>query len=618
MEKEAFPFGVRLQEFAYWVNGGRFPAALFTDHKNLIALFNDKARPLSCTKPNRARLTRWGINLLSMKYIIYHIDGEENRLPDLGTRWGNRFLSREAFKRGMRLGPHMMMKAWTNAEPQQGATCRKCALRLPHAKTTAKVVLPDGDADTNFVLPRLTDMVDIKFIKAAQKKHAKSRPSHYKKVAGVWRNKAREAWIPDGAKQLQHLLYAVAHQGPSGHRGRDITMTHLRGRVRWSSMREDVNRWRKACLQCVKNAKGDTVPRPLGTMLVPEFAGEVLMSDYIEIGPSDEGFVYILMNVDKLSKLVEFVPAVSATAIPVSKSILEWGSRYGLPEWLISDGGRHYANHAIKLIEQRMGVRQHITVAHCPWSNGSVEVVGFDLVFTLRCILSEFSLLVTQWPRVVPFLQYAVNHRPRKCLGDRSPIEVMTGRAPDMALDLVLWTGHNLKDATKIEVGVEQVDKHCDRIVASLDIMHEEIMDAELRKQRAKAAKEATNPHAHHFQVGDLVMVTVANTSVNPVCTEKARSRWQGPLEVVSLAPDQPSILHLRLLDDPDTIKPKPVHWTRCQRFAGKDFFASPRMIKSAQHDLTKFKIHNFVAWRAGPKGTVQLLAGGLSRFQGT
>ena len=106
------------------------------------------------------------------------------------------------------------------------------------------------------------------------------------------------------------------------------------------------------------------MPRPLGTMLLPEFAGEVLMSDYIEIGPSDEGFFYVLMNVDKLSKLVEFVPTVAATAMPVSKAIMDWGSRYGLPEWLISDGGRHYANHAIRLIEERMGVRQHIMVTH--------------------------------------------------------------------------------------------------------------------------------------------------------------------------------------------------------------------------------------------------------------
>ena len=63
-------------------------------------------------------------------------------------------------------------------------------------------------------------------------------------------------------------------------------------------------------------------------MLLPEFAGEVLMSDYIEIGPSDEGFFYVLMNVDKLSKLVEFVPTVAATAIPVSKAIMDWGSRH--------------------------------------------------------------------------------------------------------------------------------------------------------------------------------------------------------------------------------------------------------------------------------------------------
>ena len=48
-------------------------------------------------------------------------------------------------------------------------------------------------------------------------------------------------------------------------------------------------------------------------MLMSEFVDEILMSDYIEIGTSDEGFVYVLMNVDKLSKLVEFVPTEATT-----------------------------------------------------------------------------------------------------------------------------------------------------------------------------------------------------------------------------------------------------------------------------------------------------------------
>ena len=92
-------------------------------------------------------------------------------------------------------------------------------------------------------------------------------------------------------------------------------------------------------------------------------------------------------------------------------------------------------------------------------------------------------------------------------------------------------------------------------------------------------------------------MVTGTDTSVNPVCTDKARVRWQGPFEVVAVEADQPSILQVRLLGDPLTIKPKPVHWTRAKRFTGKEFAANPRLVKSAQHDLSKFKIRDFVTW---------------------
>ena len=53
--------------------------------------------------------------------------------------------------------------------------------------------------------------------------------------------------------------------------------------------------------------------------------------------------------------------------------------------------------------------------------------------------------------------------------------------------------------------------------------MHEELVGAELKWQRAKAAKDTTNPLAHRYEVGHLVMVTVRKISVNPVCTDKMR-----------------------------------------------------------------------------------------------
>ena len=61
VDKEGFCFGEKLRDYSHWINASRYPAALFTDHKNLLAFFDDAARPSSCTKPNRDRLTRWGL-----------------------------------------------------------------------------------------------------------------------------------------------------------------------------------------------------------------------------------------------------------------------------------------------------------------------------------------------------------------------------------------------------------------------------------------------------------------------------------------------------------------------------------------------------------------------------
>ena len=175
-------------------------------------------------------------------------------------------------------------------------------------------------------------------------------------------------------------------------------------------------------------------------------------------------------------------------------------------------------------------------------------------------------------------------------------------------MDLALWVGVKLDDAAVIDAAVDRVDKYCDKLTTAIDNMHEELVDAELKRQRRKLAKETNDSRAHSFQVGDLVMVTVANTAMNPANTTKTRLRWQGPCEVVSVEPGAPSEIHVRLLGDDPTEAAKPVHWTRVKRFAGKDFHAPPRMVRSAHHDWGKFKIRDFLGWRVGDKGEVQLL----------
>ena len=88
------------------------------------------------------------------------------------------------------------------------------------------------------------------------------------------------------------------------------------------------------------------------------------MMDYIKVWPSESGREYVLMQADKFDKLVELTATHGPTAIPACKALTAWALRWGKPAWLISDGGSHFANRAMELLTEKLGVQYHITLAH--------------------------------------------------------------------------------------------------------------------------------------------------------------------------------------------------------------------------------------------------------------
>ena len=148
----------------------------------------------------------------------------------------------------------------------------------------------------------------------------------------VWRDHTGKIWVPRRDKQLKSTLYAVTHQGPCGHRGKDATLGLLEPHFLWDRLEEDVEARRAQCLQCVKLANGQRVPRPMGSQMIAESAGEILMADYFLIWPSENGNKYVLLLADKLAKQVELTITQEARAVPATQSIVRWGSRHGLPD----------------------------------------------------------------------------------------------------------------------------------------------------------------------------------------------------------------------------------------------------------------------------------------------
>ena len=88
---------------------------------------------------------------------------------------------------------------------------------------------------------------------------------------------------------------------------------------------------------------------------------------------------------------------------------------------------------------------------------------------------SEFETSVDEWDLVLPLTEYAINHRRRELLGDRSSVEIITGRVPLTPTDLVIWSVTKLKDTKKLQLSAERATKYVAKFAGSLERIHEAV-----------------------------------------------------------------------------------------------------------------------------------------------
>ena len=128
-------------------------------------------------------------------------------------------------------------------------------------------------------------------------------------------------------------------------------------------------------------------------------------------------------------------------------------------------------------------------MAYCPWANGAIEVVGKDLIHTMKNLLSEYQASIDEWDLLLPVVTYAINHRPRKILGGRSSVHIMTGRKPKTTVDMILFTGPSLKNSQRHQLSMQQLQKHIDELDKSITLLHETARTQEDKQRRRRAQK---------------------------------------------------------------------------------------------------------------------------------
>ena len=106
---------------------------------------------------------------------------------------------------------------------------------------------------------------------------------------------------------FRKTVFDVMHG--TGHPGVERTRQTLCAKVVWPSIREDVTRWARECLECQRSKVTRHVVPPIGDFVVPDKRFQHLNMDLVTLPPSN-GFRYLLTMVDRFTRWPVAVPLV--------------------------------------------------------------------------------------------------------------------------------------------------------------------------------------------------------------------------------------------------------------------------------------------------------------------
>ena len=467
---------------------------IFTDHANLVYLYDPQGRNPGMPRHTASKLMRWAMKLSAYRYVVEHLAGERNVWADMLTRWA--------------VKPHADVQAAT-------AAVKSLALVAP--------VNPGYDASY--------DQPDLKAIQNSQQDTKDTPPEGCTSVDGLWRSSKGALWIPDSDRSMKLRILIAAHTGVAGHRGQAVTLANVRAKFFWKTLGEDVKSFVESCLHCLCSASASTVPRPLGHALHATKPNRLLHFDFLYMTPGEGNLLYTLILKDDHSGYVWLVPTEAANAETAASALLRWFTTFGVVENWVSDRGSHFKNELVAQLREKLKVAHHFTLAYCPWSNGTVEVVCREVLRACRALLSELQLPHKCWPDVLPMIQSALNNATLPRLGNRCPQTAFTGLPQSNPICTLIKRNNGAVTVHSIEqVRMQQRASIAD-IQKALDEMHKEVAErtSRVRQRAVDAHNKKVGVRPVNFSEGDFVLRGVLQRER----VKKPALRWNGPYRVL-------------------------------------------------------------------------------------
>ena len=563
------------EEWRPELEGSAFPISVISDHKNL--------EYFSSTKQLSRRQARWSEFLSRFDFKIVYRPGKAGGKPDALTRRSGD-LPKEGDETDERQKyQHQTILKTHNLDDKVAASFLSTIMLAPASiehdpefiEPDPELIEPDRadepqlDQPTDQVDPdqdpldvptqllweqaQLPDQFASKLLDALHdnvRHHPKIQLAEYENRDGVLYFRDGK-YVPKSDRLRLRLIQHAHDSVAGGHPGRSKCYELMSRSYWWPNMHQTVKRFIRNCHTC-KRSKPSRQRyqgwlRPLSP---PERRWRDVSIDYV--GPLPPStfmgvtYRYVLVFIDRLSKMRHFVPTTSMEAEEAANSFYQnvW-KLHGLPDVLTSDRGTLFTSDFWELMCKRLKIDARLSTSLHPETDGQTERANVTMEHYLRAYVNYMQ---DDWAQYLPGAEFASNNTDSSSIL-ASPFLANHGQHPRVGFepeeplpnDLTAQGRANLVAANQFVDKMKDVDTH----------LHDEMLIAQASYEAT--ANENRRP-CPRYLVDDMVWLNTRNIqTARPAA--KLNDRHAGPYRVTKVF-SNPLIVQLEL---PDTLQVHPV-----------------------------------------------------------
>jgi len=194
------------------------------------------------------------------------------------------------------------------------------------------------------------------------------RDKEWREIDGVI-YKERKVYVSRD-NELRMEIVRLHHNTPvGGHGGQWKTVELVTWNFWWPGVTKEVKRYIEGCDTCQYNKNHTEQPaRKLMPNSIPEKPWTHILADFITKLPLAQEYNSILVVVDRLIKMVHFIPTTEKTTAEGLARLFRdnvW-KLHGLPKSIISDRGPQFAAGLIQELNRMLGTESKISMVFHP------------------------------------------------------------------------------------------------------------------------------------------------------------------------------------------------------------------------------------------------------------